>query len=343
MTSVDEPLPVYLVKSGDDQLVEAAFLKLVDELVGADDRSLAVEDLSNATTERDDIDIGAVIDACRTSPFLTARRIVVFRDAWRLGAEQADAIVDYLADPSPTSTLVLEGTSKANSRLPDRVTKAVKAVGHVVDVAVGTGKARRSWVEEQVKQAPIKLDKAAIELLESHLGEDTGRLPGLLHTLTGAFGEGTRIGRDDVAPFLGGAGGVAPWDLTDAIDARDTANALGFLHRMMRGGGRHPLEIMATLHRHYQQMLRLDGSGAIDEQAASQVLGIKGYPAKKALTQSRLLGSANILRAIELLADADLALRGAGWPSGNDELVMEILVARLSRLAPARAASARRR
>jgi hypothetical protein len=40
------------------------------------------------------------------------------------------------------------------------------------------------------------------------------------------------------------------------------------------------------------------------------------------------------VRAITLLADADIDLRGeAGW---SDELILEVLVARLARLTPAR-------
>ena len=48
------------------------------------------------------------------------------------------------------------------------------------------------------------------------------------------------------------------------------------------------------------------------------------------LTQTKRLGSDKIATAIGLLADADLALRGAiAWPP---DLVMEVLVARLARL-----------
>jgi DNA polymerase-3 subunit delta len=107
---------------------------------------------------------------------------------------------------------------------------------------------------------------------------------------------------------------------------------------MIGAGDRHPLVVMATLHRHYASMLRLDGSGATNENEAADLLGTKPYPAKKALTQARRLGTAGLKRAIELLAAADLDLRGAtGWP---EELVLEVLVARLSRLGP-RTASAR--
>ena len=68
-----------------------------------------------------------------------------------------------------------------------------------------------------------------------------------------------------------------------------------------------------------------------DEKTAAALLGVKsGFQARKALDQSRRLGHDGIARAIALLAGADLDLRGAKeWP---DELVMEVLVARLARL-----------
>ena len=55
-----------------------------------------------------------------------------------------------------------------------------------------------------------------------------------------------------------------------------------------------------------------------------------GFPASKALRQSRRLGGERIAEAVALLATADLDLRGAReW---DDRLVMEVLVARLARL-----------
>ncbi len=88
---------------------------------------------------------------------------------------------------------------------------------------------------------------------------------------------------------------------------------------------------MAVLHRHYRQMLRLDGSGVTSAEEAAEVLGMRSaFPAKKALAESAGWGSARIARAIRLLAEADLDLRGATGLPG--ETVLEVLVARLSRL-----------
>src|SRR5205085_6663885 len=100
---------------------------------------------------------------------------------------------------------------------------------------------------------------AAVELVVGHFGEDAARLLALIAVLEEAFPAGAALGPDDVEPYLGEAGGVAPWDLTDAIDAGDTALALTHLHRLLEGGERHPLVVLATLHNHYARILRVQG------------------------------------------------------------------------------------
>nr|MDQ6928783.1 DNA polymerase III subunit delta [Actinomycetota bacterium] len=312
---------------GDDPTVTAdATRALVAELVGDLDPTLVVEELSG-----DDYELAAVVDAAQTPGFFTSRRVIVARDVGRFTTQDVTPLVSYIADPLDSTTLVLVG---GGGQLARSLTDAVRKVGHVVEAGVPTGKARSTWVANKVREGPVRLDAGASALVQSHLGEDVSRLGALLDTLSAAYGEGARVSADQVEPFLGRAGSVAPWELTDAIDRGDTAAALEHLHRMMGAGGRHALVIMATLHTAYSRMLRLDGAGIADEREAAAALGMTGstFPAKKALTQSRKLGSAGVSRAITLLADADLALRGTvDWSA---ELVLEVLCARLSRLAP---------
>jgi len=151
--------------------------------------------------------------------------------------------------------------------------------------------------------------------------------------------KGARLTAADVEPFLGAAGAVPPWDLTDAIDKGDVPTALAMLHRMLGAGGRHPLVVMATLQGHYERMLRLDGAAVHDRSSAASFLKVAPFQAQKALEQGRRLGHDGLARAFALLAEADLDLRGQRqWP---DDLVMEVLVARLARLAPKARASRR--
>ncbi|MFN2607196.1 MAG: DNA polymerase III subunit delta [Acidimicrobiales bacterium] len=326
MTAAESRFPAYLVRGDDPTITTDEVKALVAELVGDDDPALAVEDLSS-----DDYTLAAVVDAAQTPPFLGDRRVVVARDVGRFTTTDAAPLVAYLADPSPTSTVILVA---GGGQLPRSLVDAVRKTGHVVETGVPTGKARASWVAARLRHGPVHLDGQATALVAAHLGEDVGRIGSLLELLAASYGAGARVGADEVTPFLGQAGAVAPWDLTDAIDGGDTAAALGHLHRLLDAGGRHPLVVLATLHTHYWRMLRLDGSEVVDERGAAAALGLKGstFPAKKALTQGRRLGHDGVARAIGLLADADLALKGTiDWPP---EAVLEVLVARLSRLGP---------
>jgi DNA polymerase-3 subunit delta len=88
---------------------------------------------------------------------------------------------------------------------------------------------------------------------------------------------------------------------------------------------------MAILHGNYANLAKLDGVNARTEADAMAATGIKSpFPAKKALQTYQRLGPASTKRAMELLAQADLDLRGAR--DLEPELVMEVLVARLSKL-----------
>ena len=222
--------------------------------------------------------------------------------------------------------------------VPQALSKVVGRVGRRGGHAGGaTARARSQWLAEHLTGGPVRLDGPAAARLSEHLGGDMGRLEGLLDTLASAYGPGATVTPADLEPFLGEAGSLAPWDLTDAIDAGGDGHGPGRAPPDA-GGRRRPPAAWSwpILHRHYRQMLRLDGSGVTSPEEAAEVLGMRSaFPAKKALAQSPPVGDGRIARAVQLLAEADLDLRGATVLPG--ETVLEVLVARLSRLSAAAA------
>lgn len=333
MTAVRSDAPVYLVRGDDEVILRDAARELIHRLLGDVDAGLAVDEIGRERfqpTDGSEPSIAPLVQAAQTPPFLTDRRVVVGRDLEVFTrAEQVAPLVAYLDDPLPTTSLVLVW---AQGRVPKSLTDAVKLAGGE-HVDSNPGRKVATWVDDQLRVAGLQLDRAGADRLVGWLGDDPQRLVGLIGTLVGAFGEGARLGIDDIEPFLGEGGGVPPWELTDALDRGDIATALAKLRRMLDGGGRHPLVVMATLHGHYARMLQLDGAPVVGERDAAQILGLKGstFPARKALQQARRLGHDRIVDAMSLLAAADLDLRGAkAWP---EDLVLEVLVARLARLA----------
>ncbi len=332
-TVVAEPRTV-LVRGDDPALVAQEAHRAIGRMVGSRESSFVVEEHG---ASGDELDVKAVIDACLTPPFLGDRRVVVVREAGRIGAADAAALAAVVADPPPSTFLVLVG---GGGTVPQSLVKAVGAAGELVDASAGTGRERTSWVAAQLRDAPVRLDAAARARIQAHLGDDLGRLSGIVDTLVAAFGQGASISVAQLEPFLGSAGSVPPWELTDAIDAGSIPQALGALRRMLDAGGRAPTEVLGVLHRHYANMLRLDGLDEVDPSEAAGLLGVRStFVAKKAMEQGRRLGGERIAQATNLLADADLDVKGR--TALPPDLVLEVLVARLSRQMRARPMSRR--
>ena len=332
-------MTVVVVKGDEPSLLGQAVHRTVTDLVGTGDRSLMVEEVTEIQhrTGGNDPDLAALLSAARTPPFLTERRVVVGRHLMLFGRkEQVAGLVEYLGDPMPTTDLVLvwerAPQQSRNAPVPKALADALKAAGATTIDAAPSGRGRRALLEQKLHESPLRFDDGARTLVVETVGDDVARVDPLLATLTATYGEGARLTADDVEPFLGEASDVPPWELTDAVDKGDIPAAIDLLHRMQRGGDRHALEILAVLHRTFEQALALDGAGARSEKDAAAVLGMSGstFPARKALERSRRLGRERLAEAVRLLARADLDVRGAsGIPS---DVVVEVLVARLARL-----------
>ena len=278
-------MSVHLITGDDESLLLTAVSEVVHRVVGGGDRSLMVDEFDD-----DEYEVRAVVDAAQTPPFLTEMRVVVARGVGRFSADDVAPLVAYLGDPLPSTELVLVA---GGGRLAKALADAVKKTGGtVIDTAPPMrARERGGWFEEQVTAAGLRLDHQALTLLASWLGEDAGRVQGILETLASAYGDSRTLKVVDVEPFLGEAGGVPPWDLTDAVDRGDTTKSLLLLHRMMRAGERHPLQVMAILHSHYTKLLTLDGADAVRRVvrrgSARHQAGVSGQEGAGSVPQAR--------------------------------------------------------
>ena len=316
------------VVSGDETLIGLELTSLVDRLVGDNDRSMMVEDFDLADAG---LQVGLVADALGTMPLFTERRIVVLRNVHGAPAEVLEPVVAAIAGRVDEVDVVATVTGRQPKAFADVMKKAsAESIG----ASVGTGRNDRlGRVEVQLVEAGLSYSPEVPQMIVRWLGEDHSRLAGLVQTLVSTYGENAKLVRSDVDLFLGGAGSVAPWDLTDAIDAGDTSGALVMLHRFL-ADGTHALQVLALLANRYGQMMKLDGRGVRTGADAAAILGGKEFPARKVLEQYQKLGSGGVARAMSHLAAADVDLRGGkDWP---DVLVLEVLVGRLCQLVPAR-------
>ena len=99
---------VQIFSGPEPALLSDAVRDRVNELVGEQDRSLVLEELTG-----DDYTMEQVVDAVQTPPLFTDRRIVVVREFNRFKVDDLKPLINLLNDPPPTTDLVVEWGSGA--------------------------------------------------------------------------------------------------------------------------------------------------------------------------------------------------------------------------------------
>jgi DNA polymerase-3 subunit delta len=323
------------VVATDATLVYDALHQLIEQTLGDLDPSFALQDFTakDQGTLSDQPVISAVMEALNTPPFLVERRVVVLRDAQHLTADEADALLGWIKNPTPDIYLRV-------GVVGPKTNKIVKAVDEVLAVGAQNGRDGKStFVRDAFALYNVNVDAATLQLVITHFGDDLERVDALARTLQNIYGSAP-LNSGHVSPYLGEVGNVPEWDLTDAIDAGNVSAAISIARRMLDSRGRAGLQIVNMVQRHYLRAARLEGLDLTPD-GASELLGIAKFPAGKSAALAKKLGPDRLSDAIAMVAQADLDLKGGVSFGGVDldsdqditELtVVEVLVARLARL-----------
>lgn len=313
------PDPVVLIV-GDDEHEKTALAQALGEMVEADLRAFNVERLYAGDKA---VTAGAIVEAARTLPMMAARRVVIVLQAEKLlnpkkrraaGAENGDdaeeggsldPLLDYVADPSPTTALALVFSAPdtglpADLPIPKnlKIYKALdRKASKVVCIGLDGGKDPARWVEEQARQAGMTIDRTAVAMLleltggtPRHLRAETEKL------LLFAAGAG-RVTGEHVAAVVG-----APvhhgddWALVRALERGDAAAALRELQAALDHGG-----------------------------VPFQILGQIGYAVRTPPPRGRFRPQ-RVPAAIDALFRTDLALKSSG---GDPKVLLERLIVEL--------------
>lgn len=309
----------YLVHGSDSHLVSEAIDEIRQELLGDRSPEMVLSEFEGENA------VAEMLDAAWTPAFVEGQRILLTR-LNSITASESAVLAKYLKNPSPDSVLLIS----TGGPLPKELSAAIKESGELISTAVPPPHKRGEWVAERARSAGLILSRDASAYIAEYFGGSVTAIGPFLRQLQVTYPGESRIGIDEVASAVSGPRKGAAWDLTDSIDRGATENALAYLAGAFAEGS-HPLQLLALLHTHYRRLARVVGRDLTSGEAAKE-LGISVYPAEKALAQASRLGEKGVRRAITYLAKADLDLKGAS--AQQPEIIMELLVVRLSKLRP---------
>jgi DNA polymerase III subunit delta len=255
----------------------------------------------------------AVAVALSAMTFATGRRFLIVDGVERWKDKEVEAqLAPLLASMPPETTVAFFAREEGRTKTPAALHAAVKAAGGDIS-AEGAVKPWElaKWVRERARQLGLDLDPAAAQALIAHVGDRQQRLQRELETLALDVGSGAHVGADEVEERAADSAERKIWSLADLLVAGDAAGATRCYLELRAQGERLPgllFWMTNRMRQAYDVVCRLDAGEAPPEIKRS--LRMPSKAADRFIADVRRADVASLRRAIEALADLEVASRG---------------------------------
>lgn len=237
------------------------------------------------------------------------------------GVKPDKALLDLLASAQVTVAVLDEAPSATRLKTYEKAGEVVPSPAPSKPGDV-TG-----WVVQRAKKQKLPLDREAAAYLAEVFGSDLAGIAGELNKLALLDGP---FGRELVQRVVGREPPGDSFAMLGAATAGRPAEALLQLRRLLTSG-EDPFKLMGAVVWQYSlvaRMVALMGEeGRVNETVAAQRLGVKPFPAKKALEVARRLNEAKIRAHLGRILEADLAMkRGLDATVTLERLIVQLSV-----------------
>ncbi len=299
--------------------------RAVDELVDRARRQSP--DVSVTRVEATDVtDPGHFAEITGGSLF-AAETVVVITGIGSLAADIGAALTAMVASPPADLALILVHTGgQAGKALVDKVRKAAT---EVVECQPLKAWELPQFVTAETRRAGGRIDEAAAHLVVDAVGHDLRTLAAAVGQLLSDSSTAT-ITEAEVSRYFSGRAEVTSFAVADAVMSGQAVLALERL-RWALATGLAPVLVtsaMAGALRNLGKYLDARGGGIRDYDLAREI-GVPVWKLKELPPQARAWRPREIGRAIQCVALADAAIKGAATDS---EFALEQMVIRLIRL-----------
>lgn len=304
-TKPGTPLPAYLVVGDDALKRERIASGIARRLSQMGDMAFNTESFDGDTAEGP-----AIVNACRTVPFLSPYRLVTVTGADKLRKADSEELVAYLKAPNESTVLVLSAEKLAKST---RLYKAVAALGAKAVIECVAPKTRDlpNLVREMAPAHGATMTADAAHKLVELVGDNTVRLDAEVAKLALLHEGAQPIGVREVVDNVSRVSEPTRWDFVNAFSARNPAGCVRMLG-LMKSVSPHSLiglcanrlrELMAA-----QSMIRRGTPNA-----TASALGKQDWQVRSIVADARRFSASELERALLGARETEVAMN-----SGKD-------------------------
>jgi DNA polymerase-3 subunit delta len=309
--------PVYLIHGDDHGRIAERRVRLralAESASGA--QGLEVFEGDAATPE-------AVAGALAAMTFALGRRFIVVDGAERWKENDLGPLEAALVAMPPDTTVAFFAREDNRAKAPARLREAVREAGGEISAEESPKPWELpKWTIARARDLGVTLDPDAARALVQHVGERRQRLMRELEKLELALEPGVRVRADTIEELTAISAERRAWSLADALLAGDSKAATRLYLALRAQGERVPglLYWMAQRLRLAHEVAQAADSGEPVAQVKRR-LRMPSRAADRLIADARERGSDALRRAIELLADLELASRGGAAGGASEDTV----------------------
>ena len=280
--------------------------------------------MNYAVYEGKNIDIKEVIDLAETLPFFASRRLIVFEDTGFFKNAGTD-LADYITDIPPT-TYFLFIEKEVDKR--NRLYKAVKAKGHIVELTVQDENTLRRWVLGLVKKEKKQMEGADAAYFLNKVGTDMENITQELEKLFCYTIGRDRITRDDIDQICVTQITNHIFEMVNAVAGKDQKRALDLYYELL-ALKEPPMRILYLITRQFNLLMQVKelSEEGYSAKTISERLKMAGFIVRNCLRQAEYFSLKTLKEALQDCVRMEEAVKTGRM---NDVMSVELLLVKYS-------------
>lgn len=215
--------------------------------------------------------VSDILDELRTLPFLASKRIVLIKDAEPFVRANADALMSYLGDMSPSGVLILT-VSSWDKRT--RLHKKFQKTGGLIEVGKLYSNQLPGYITSYAQQThAIGLEGQTSRFLVELVGDDPGRLCREMDKLAVYVAPRKTISPQDIESLIGHNRMFDAFGVIDSVSSGQMGPAISRIRNMFAMDKSAEYSVVGAFAYHFRRLFRAKAlilKGVSPQQAAAK-------------------------------------------------------------------------
>ena len=256
--------------------------------------------------------VNKVIGSCRSFPVMAERRLVILKEAHRMGKSDLEKLADYVRNPVPSTVLVLIFKDR-KAGLPKAAVTALQKQGVDFHSKKLYERDIQQWISSHVKTAGYEMDPGIPAILTTNLGTN---IPLIENELTKMFislqaTKQKQLTQPFVYEMINVDKEFNVFELINALSQRNGYRAHMIIDRLTQNVRIHPPVLtLNNLFRFFHQVALVHRHKLKDTNSIKHQLQVNYYQAQDYAAASRNYSLGQTYRNIGYIHQADLQLKG---------------------------------